>query len=60
MNRVTESELRAIARVSFDVAQGQRETVWQSLAASASRLAYFFMLCGAVAIAYVIAGALLA
>jgi hypothetical protein len=60
LNRVTESELRAIARVSFDVAQEPRESVGQSLAASASRLAYFFMLCAAVAIAYVIARALLA
>jgi hypothetical protein len=60
MNRVTEGELRAIARVSFDIAPVRHETVAQSLAISASRLAYFLMLCGAVAIAYVTARALLA
>ena len=58
MNRVTERELQEIDRVSFDMAPQARETVAQSLVASAYRLSYFFTLCGAVAIAYVVARAL--
>jgi len=59
MNRVTETELRQIARVSLDLAPKPRETVAQALAVSARRLSYLLKLWGAVAIAYVIARALL-
>ena len=58
MNRVTERELQEIDRVSIDMAPEPGETVAQSLVASAYRLSYFFTLCGAVAIAYVVARAL--
>ncbi|HWI99750.1 MAG TPA: hypothetical protein VNU96_12105 [Burkholderiales bacterium] len=60
MNRITETELLEVARVSFDLASEPRETLAQSLAASARRLSYFLTLWGAVAIAYVVARALLA
>jgi hypothetical protein len=59
MNRITETELREVARVSFDLPADPRETLAQSLVVSARRLSYFFKLCGAVALAYVIARALL-
>ena len=44
-------------RVSFDVAPEPHETAVESLVISARRLAYLVKLCGAVAIAYLIAGA---
>lgn len=59
MNRITETELLEVARVSFDLPPEPRETIWRSLVISARRLSYFFKLCGAVALAYVIARALL-
>ena len=59
MNRITETELREVARVSFELPAEPRETLGRSLAVSARRLSYFLKLCGAVALAYVIARALL-
>jgi hypothetical protein len=59
MNRITEPELREIARVSLDPAPEPRETAAQALAVSAGRLFYLLKLWGAVALAYVIARALL-
>ena len=59
MNRITETELRELARVSFDLPAEPRETIGRSLAISAARLSYFLKLCSAVALAYVIARALL-
>lgn len=59
MNRITETELREIARVSLDPDPESRETVAQALLVSAARLFYLLKLWGAVAIAYVIARALL-
>jgi hypothetical protein len=59
MNRIAETELREIARVSLDLDPEPRETVAQALAGSASRLFYLLKLWGAVAVAYVIARALL-
>ena len=59
MNRITETELRELARVSFDLPPQPRETAAQSLVVSARRLSYFFKLCGAVALAYVVARVLL-
>jgi hypothetical protein len=59
MNRITEPELREIARVSLDPVPEPRETVAQAIVASAYRLSYLFKLWGAVAIAYVVARALL-
>ena len=58
MNRVTEGELREIARVDLDLAPEPRETVAQALVVSAWRLFYLLKLWGAVAIAYVVARAL--
>ena len=60
MNRVTETELREIARVSFDILPQPRETAAEALAIRGRRLSYLLMLWGAVAIAYVVARALLA
>ena len=60
MNRITETELQEVARVSFDLAPEPRETLAQSLVASVRRLSYLFTLWGAVALAYVVARALLA
>jgi hypothetical protein len=59
MNRITETELHEIARVSLDLAPEPRETLAQVLFVSAWRLFYLLKLWGAVAIAYVIARALL-
>jgi len=59
MNRATEKELREISRVSLDIPPEPRETVAQALAVSAGRLFYPLKLCGAVALAYIIARALL-
>ena len=55
MNRITQAELREIGRVSLNLAPEPRETLAQSLAASAYRLSYLFTLCAAVAIAYLLA-----
>ena len=60
MNRITETELREVTRVSFDLAPEPRETAAEALAISGKRLSYLLMLWGAVAIAYVVATALLA
>jgi len=60
MNRITETELLEIGRVTLDFATEPRETLAQSLVATAGRLSYFFTLCGAVAVAYLVARALLA
>jgi hypothetical protein len=59
MNRITETELREIARVSFDLAPEPRETAVEALAISGRRVSYLLMLWGAVAIAYVVARVLL-
>ena len=59
MNRITETELREVARVSFELPRAPRETATQALVVSARRLSYFLKLCGAVALAYGIARALL-
>jgi hypothetical protein len=59
MNRITETELREVARVSFDLPAEPRETIGRALVISARRLSYLLKLCGAVALAYVIVRALL-
>ena len=59
MNRITETELREVARVSFELPPEPRETLGRSVVVSAHRLFYFLKLCGAVALAYVVARALL-
>jgi hypothetical protein len=58
MNRITETELREIAR-AHDLAPQPRETVAKALLVSAGRLFYLFKLWAAVAIAYVVARALI-
>ena len=60
MNRITETELREVARVSFELPPEPRQTPAEALALSGKRLSYLLMLWGAVAIAYVVARALLA
>jgi hypothetical protein len=60
MNRITQTELQEVARVSFDLAPEPRETAADALAVSGRRLSYLLMLWGAVAIAYAVARALLA
>ena len=60
MNRIAEAELREVARVSLDLPAEPRETIASSLVISAHRLSYLLKLCGAVALAYLIARALLA
>ena len=44
MNRITETELREIARVSLDLAPEPRETLAQVLFVSAWRLSYLLKL----------------
>jgi len=51
--------LREIARVDLDLAPEPRETLAQALCVSVRRLFYLLKLCGAVAIGYVVARALL-
>ena len=60
MNRITETELQELARISFDSAPEPRETAAEALAVSGKRLSYLLMLWGAVALAYAAARALLA
>ena len=60
MNRITETELQEVARVSFDLAPQPRETAAEALAISGKRLSYLLMLWGAVALVYAVARALLA